>query len=80
MLNTLTTYLAGTENLKKVINSPCIDHHGKMLSRDGSKIFTASNNRRGGRFQNKKGRGNKNGQKGKNQKGKKGTGNQVLNH
>ena len=78
MLNTLTTYLAGHENLKKVINSPCIDHFGKILSRDGQKIFTASNRRGGNRFQNKKGRGGKNGkgnQKGNNQKG-----NQVRNY
>ena len=62
MLSTLTSYLAGHDNLKKVINSPCLDHHGKLLSRDGTKVFTASSNynRRGGRF-NKNGRGGKGG-------------------
>ena len=82
MLNTLTTYLAGNENLKRVINSPCLDHHGKMLSRDGQKVFTANNNnRRGGNRFNKKGRGNQQRKgSGKNQKGKnKGSGNQVFN-
>ena len=86
MLNTLTTYLAGHDNLKKVINSPCLDHHGKLLSRDGSKVFTASNNynkRGGGRF-NKRGRGKDQGRKngGKNNKRHKnnnGSDNQVFN-
>ena len=31
------------------MNSPTLDHHGKMLSYDGSKVFTASTRGRGGR-------------------------------
>ena len=82
ILNTLTTYLSGNENLKKVINSPALDRHGKMLSRDGQKIFTASNNfhnRGNGRFNNKRGRGDQNGRNKKkgNQK-RKHNGNEVI--
>ena len=75
LLSTLTQYLSGQDNLKKVMNSPALDFHGKMLSRDGQKVFTAHNrfnrrnNRGGGR-----GRGRNNGnnqQNNSNQKGQK---------
>ena len=63
MLNTLNSYLTGSDNVKKVINSPCLDHHsGKVLSYDGQKVFASNSrygrgNRRGG-FNNR-GRGNR---------------------
>ena len=80
MLGTLSQYLNGHENLKRVMNSPCLDHHGKFLSRDGTKIFTANNNynkgnggrfnkrnggRNGGNGNNRKNRGNNNQKKSK---------------
>ena len=82
ILATLNTYLAGNENLKKVINSPCADKHGKILSRDGQKIFTASNNfnGRGNRFNNnRRNRGNHGGNNNHKKKGnkKKNSGNEV---
>ena len=84
ILNVLNTYLAGNENLKKVINSPCVDKHGKMLSRDGQKIFTASNFKRGGnRFNGNKRRGGSNhqGQRGSKNQKRKGSNNQkVINY
>ena len=49
LLNQLNGYLSGSDNVKKVMNSPTIDHHGKMLSYDGSKVYTANNRGRGGR-------------------------------
>ena len=82
VLNVLTTYLSGNENLKKVINSPCTDRHGKILSRDGQKVFTASNsfNGRGNRFNNRRNRGNNGGNNKKkgNQK-RKGSNHEVFN-
>ena len=86
MLGTLSQYLSGNENLKKVMNSPALDHFGKLLSRDGQKVFAASNNfnRRGNRpnnnrFNNKRGNGDGNNQKGK--KGKnKGSNQQVCSY
>ena len=87
MLSTLTSYLAGHDNLKKVINSPCLDHHGKLLSRDGTKVFTANNNyngRGGGNRQNKRnknggGHGGKKSRGNQHQKKSKGSNNQVFN-
>ena len=81
MLNTLNGYLGGQDNVKKVLNSGCLDHRGKMLSYDGSKIFTAGKSRNN-RF-NRRGRGNRggrndnrSGRNGDNQDGKpKGKGN-----
>ena len=86
MLSTLSQYLNGHENLKKVINSPCLDHHGKLLSRDGTKLFTASNNyngRGGGNRSNKRhnrngGHGGKKGRGNQHQKKSKGSNNQVI--
>ena len=52
LLDTLATYLSGQDNLKKVINSPCLDKYGKFLSRDGQKVFTSHN-----RFNSRRGRG-----------------------
>ena len=56
VLNQLSSYLSGNDNVKKVMNSPALDHHGKMLSHDGQKIFTAGNRNRDGRGRNR-GRG-----------------------
>ena len=59
ILTLLGSYLSGSENVKKVINSPCLDFSsGKMLSYDGTKIFSSNsrfnrgnrrNSNRGGR-------------------------------
>ena len=86
MLGTLGQYLAGHDNLKKVINSPALDHHGKLLSRDGSKVFTANsyNNRNGGnRFHKRRGQGNQQGNRksngGNKKKNNNNKNNQVVN-
>ena len=49
LLNQLNGYLTGNDNVKKVMNSPCLDHNGKMLSYDGQKIFTPHNRGRSNR-------------------------------
>ena len=67
-MNQLSNYLSASDNVKKVINSPCLDTvGGKVLSYDGQKVFNAGNrrNRRGG-FNNQNGR---NGGQRKNQSG-----------
>ena len=59
----LNTYLTGSDHVKKVINSPCLDFSsGKVLSYDGQKVFNSNSrygrgNRRGG-FNNR-GKGNR---------------------
>ena len=63
ILTLLSSYLSGSENVKKVINSPCLDFSsGKMLSYDGTKVFN-SNSRfnRGNRRNSNRGRGNRGG-------------------
>ena len=55
LLDQLNGFLTGNENVKRVMNSPTLDHNGKMLSYDGQKVFTAGSRGRGGR-----GRGNNN--------------------
>ena len=77
ILSLLGSYLSGSENVKKVINSPCLDFHsGKVLSYDGSKVFNSNSrynrgNRRGG-FNNRQKNSNSEGRVGKNQHGKNG--------
>ena len=54
----MNQYLGGHDNLKKVINSPALDHRGKMLSYDGTKVFTANGRfRNNSRFNGGRGRG-----------------------
>ena len=71
-MNTLNAYLTGQDNVKKVINSGCLDKHGKMLSYDGTKVFTSNGKFRNNRFDPRKGRkgGNQNDNKRDNQTGK----------
>lgn len=50
LLSQLSAYLNGTENVKKVINSPCLDFSsGKVLNYDGSKVWNANSRYRRGR-------------------------------
>ena len=83
LLTTLGQYLNGHDNLKKVINSPALDHHGKLLSRDGTKIFTAGNFGNGNKFSRRNNRnGNSSGNQGKknqkNNRKRKSNDNQVF--
>ena len=67
LLDQMSQYLGGSDSLRQVMNSPCLDKRGaKMLGFDGVKIFTATENggfRRG--WNKKRGRNQQNG-KGKN--------------
>ena len=63
ILNLLNSYLAGSEALKRVINSPCVDKvGGKILTFDGTKAIDSPRFGRGGRRNpyNNRGRGNNN--------------------
>ena len=67
LLNTLNAYLTGQDNVKKVINSGCLDKRGKMLSYDGTKVFTSNGKYRNNRF-NPRGKGRKGGNQDDNQR------------
>ena len=50
LLSQLSAYLNGSDNVKKVINSPCLDFSsGKMLSYDGTKVWNSNSRYRRGR-------------------------------
>ena len=50
VLSQLNAYQNGSETVKKVINSPCLDFSsGKMLSFDGSKVWNSNSRYRRGR-------------------------------
>ena len=68
MLNTLASYLGGPDNVRKVVNSACLDHRGKMLSYDGTKVFTANNRFRNNRFNPGRGRGGRGGRDNRDQR------------
>ena len=59
--------MTGQDNVKKVINSGCLDKHGKMLSYDGTKVFTSNGKFRNNRF-NPQGKGRKGGNQKDNQR------------
>ena len=59
LLNQLSGYLSGSDNVKKVMNSPTLDHHGKMLSYDGTKVFNTNGRGRNGRGRGGSNRGNR---------------------
>ena len=49
--------MTGSENVKRVMNSPCLDRNGaKMLSYDGTKVLESNRFGRGNRRNSKRGR------------------------
>ena len=59
ILSLLNSYVTGSENVRKVINSPCLDFSsGKMLSYDGQKVYNSNSRfgrgKRRGLFNNKR--------------------------
>ena len=59
ILGALGNYLTGNDNVKRVMNSPCLDRNGaKMLSYDGTKVLDSNRFGRGNRRNSKRGRDN----------------------
>ena len=72
ILNLLSSYLAGSEAIKRVINSPCTDKiGGKILTYDGTKAINSPRFGRGGRRNpyNNRGRDNNRNDHGNDSKG-----------